>query len=97
MAPGFTPLVFGRNAKMVERFTLVAQDELLYQFTVEDPSTFERPWLAEYSMRRSGQRQLEYACHEGNYAVANILQGSRVQERRAAGIRPEKLLHPETR
>jgi hypothetical protein len=69
---------------MVERFTLIAQDELLYQFAVEDPSTFDRPWLAEYSMRRSGQRQFEYACHEGNRAVVNILQGSRVQERRAS-------------
>jgi hypothetical protein len=90
LAPGFTPLIFRGDARMVERFTLIAQDELLYQFTVEDPSTFERPWLAEYSMRRSGQRQFEYACHEGNQAVANILQGSRVQERRAAAVRPDK-------
>jgi hypothetical protein len=84
LAPGFTPLVFRGDAKMIERFKLIAQDELLYQFTVEDPSTFERSWLAEYSMRRSGQRQFEYACHEGNYAVVNILQGSRAQERRTA-------------
>jgi hypothetical protein len=84
MAPGFTPLVFRDGAKMIERFKLIAEDELLYQFTVEDPSTFERPWLAEYSMMRSKQRQFEYACHEGNYAVTNILQGSRVQEKRAA-------------
>jgi hypothetical protein len=84
LSVGFTPLLFRDNAKLIERFTLVSKDELLYQFTVEDPEIYARPWLAEYSMMRTGKRQFEMACHEGNYSLTHILQGSRQEERRAA-------------
>jgi hypothetical protein len=80
---GYTPLVIRENAKLIERFTLVSADELLYEFTVEDPSTYSRPWKAEYSMLRTNMRQFENACHEGNYSLPNILRGARVQELRA--------------
>jgi hypothetical protein len=67
-----------------ERFTRTARDELLYQFTVEDPVIFSRPWRAEMSFRPTKGPIYEYACHEGNYAVANALAGARYQERQAA-------------
>jgi hypothetical protein len=78
---GFTPLLLRDNAKLIERFTLVSKDELLYQFTVEDAEIYATSWLAEYSMMRTTKRQFEMACHEGNYSLTNILQGSREQER----------------
>ena len=81
---GFTPLLLRDNATLIERFTLVSKDELLYQFTVDDPEIYARPWLAEYSMMRTTGRQFEMACHEGNYSLTNILQGSREQDRRKA-------------
>ena len=83
LSVGFTPLIFRNNAKLVERFTLVAADEILYQFTVEDPEVYARPWLAEYSMMRTSKRQFEMACHEGNYSLTHILQGAREQENRS--------------
>jgi hypothetical protein len=81
---GYTPLAIRENAKLIERFTLVSTDELLYEFTVEDPSTYFRPWKAEYSMLRTTMHQFENACHEGNYSLPNILRGARVQEQRTA-------------
>jgi hypothetical protein len=84
LSVGFTPLIFRNGARLIERFTLVGPDEMLYQFTVEDPAVYARPWMAEYAMIRTGERQFEHACHEGNYALTNILQGARVQERRTA-------------
>jgi hypothetical protein len=64
-----------------ERFTRTAKDELLYEFTVEDPVIFAKPWRAEMAFRPSGGPIYEYACHEGNYAVTNALAGARYQER----------------
>jgi hypothetical protein len=67
-----------------ERFTRTAKDEILYQFTVEDPVIFSKPWRAEMSFRPTRGPIYEYACHEGNYAVANALAGARYEERQAA-------------
>jgi hypothetical protein len=83
-ASGFTPLVVRQTSTIVERFTLIAPDELLYQFTVLDPAVYARPWTAEYSMMRSKQPMFEFACHEGNYAMTNMLRGGREMEKRAA-------------
>jgi hypothetical protein len=71
------------DAKVIERLTRVSNDELLYQFTVEDPKTYSAPWLAEYSLFRTEQPMFEHACHEGNYSIRNILQGARVADARA--------------
>jgi hypothetical protein len=70
----------GRGAKLIERFTRVDADTLLYQFTVDDPSWYVRPWTAELDMIRSNQPMYEYACHEGNQSVPNILRGARARE-----------------
>ena len=70
--------------KVTERFTRVAPDQILYRFTVEDPSTWARPWTAEMPMARTNGPIFEFACHESNYGIANILAGARADEKRAA-------------
>ena len=67
--------------KLTERFTRVAADMLLYEFTVDDPDSFTRPWTIQFPMTRSNEYMFEYACHEGNYSIANALQSARAQER----------------
>ena len=77
------------NTHLVERFTRTGADTLLYEFTVEDPSVWTRPWTAVVPMRRSEEPIYEYACHEGNYAMASILAGARAAEK-AAGEAAKK-------
>jgi hypothetical protein len=72
------------DSKVVERFTRIAAGELLYQFTVVDSAIYDKPWLAEYSMTASSSPAYEFACHEGNYGLPNILKGARAAERMAA-------------
>jgi hypothetical protein len=69
------------NLHLVERFTRVDADTLLYEFTVDDPTTWTKPWTAAIPMKRVDAPIYEYACHEGNYALRNILAGARAQER----------------
>jgi hypothetical protein len=68
------------NLHLTERLTRTAPDTILYQFTVDDPTAFTRPWSGELSMSRSQERVFEYACHEGNYSMTNILAGARATE-----------------
>ena len=63
-----------------ERFTRVNENEILYQFTVTDDDIYTQPWSGELSLRRSEGPIYEYACHEGNYALPNILAGARKEE-----------------
>ena len=72
------------SMRLVERFTRVEPDTLVYEFTVDDPSTWTKPWTAQVPMARSDERIYEYACHEANYAIPNILAGARAAEREAA-------------
>jgi hypothetical protein len=80
----FTPRTPAGNMKLVERLTRAGEGTLLYEFTVEDPSTYTRPWKAEIAMPKGDGQLYEYACHEGNYGMFGILGGSRETERRAA-------------
>jgi hypothetical protein len=80
-------LIVPGDSKVIERLTRISDGELLYQFTVEDPKTYAKPWLGEYSLFATSDRMFEHACHEGNYSVPNILQGARVIEARVAGKR----------
>jgi len=66
---------------LVERFTRTGGDTLRYEYTVDDPATFTRPWTAVLPMTKSNERLFEYACHEGNYALPDILRGARYQEK----------------
>ena len=79
----------GRNisptGKVIERFTLTDADTILYQFTVDDPATYTASWSGEYNLTRTTGPMFEYACHEGNYGLPNILSGIRAEE--AAGLR----------
>ncbi|MDX1382261.1 MAG: hypothetical protein R3190_01390 [Thermoanaerobaculia bacterium] len=68
------------NTHVVERFTPLEDGNLLYRFTVEDPETWTAPWTGEYVWRASDSRVYEYACHEGNYAMGNVLRGARLLE-----------------
>src|SRR6059036_138157 len=65
------------NLHVVERFTRVGPNALVYRFTIEDPDTWARPWTGEYTWPATDQRIYEYACHESNYALENILRGAR--------------------
>lgn len=70
------------NRIFTERYTLVAPDILEYEFTLEDSSTWERPWTAVINYTRDDGEIYEYACHEGNYALMGILSGARAAEAR---------------
>ncbi|HVY87685.1 MAG TPA: hypothetical protein VG942_02400 [Hyphomonadaceae bacterium] len=82
------PIMVTPDSKVIERFTRVGPDEIDYQFTVEDPKVYSQPWLAEYSMVTAKEAMYEFACHEGNYALPNILSGQREIERRKANAAP---------
>ena len=77
-------LAAGEQLHLVERFTRVDADTIDYRFTVNDPQTYAQPWTASIPMSRLDGPLFEYACHEGNYGLENILRGARNQERAAA-------------
>ena len=75
-----------QNLRVIERFTRVDANTILYKFTIDDPATFTKSWSGEYPLVAAGpQDQIyEYACHEANYALEGILRGARAQEKEAA-------------
>jgi hypothetical protein len=81
MGGGF---LYSEKGKLIERFTRVGKDEIFYEFTVEDPVHFRQAWKGEMPWRTAKGPIYEYACHEGNYSLANALSGARVQEQEAA-------------
>ena len=83
----FPTLLVNAGAKVIERYTRVADKVLLYQYTVVDPAIYTGPWLAEYAMARSDRPLYEFACHEGNYSLPNILAGARLKDRERAAAR----------
>src|SRR3954466_14476404 len=70
----------GENLHVVERFTKTDANTILYRFTVEDPTTWERSWTGEYPWRTTDEKLYEYACHEGNYSLGGMLRGARQKE-----------------
>ena len=70
------------NVRLVERFTRADADTLNYEFTVDDPSAFSRSWTAAVPMTKTEGPIFEYACHEGNYGMTNLLSGARAEESR---------------
>ena len=69
------------EAEVTERFTRVSKDEILYQFEVNDKRAYRDVWKGEMPLRSTESRIYEYACHEGNYAMANILAGARAEDK----------------
>ncbi len=72
------------NLHVIERFQRVDQNSILYRVTLEDPTTWTKPWTMEYPFLATQERIYEYACHEGNYAMEDILGGARKMESGAA-------------
>ena len=73
----------GRHTTVVERFTRTSDDTIEYQISVADPTEYSAPWTAAIPMTALGRQLYEYACHEGNYAMGNILAGARAEEKAA--------------
>ena len=73
---------------VVERFTRVDDRTLLYRFTIDDPATWTKPWTGEYTWPATDGQIYEYACHEGNYALGDILRGARLREKQQAATKP---------
>jgi hypothetical protein len=80
---------YGGNMRMVERFTRTGPESIDYQFTVEDASTFTKPWTVAAPMIKTAGPIYEYACHEGNYAMTGILSGARSEEAAARAGKTE--------
>jgi hypothetical protein len=75
----------GENLHVIERFTRQADGSLLYSFTIDDPTTWDQSWTGEYPWVKSDEKIYEYACHEGNYALGDVLRGARFEEAEKAG------------
>jgi hypothetical protein len=72
------------NLHLVERFKRTGPNTILCQFTVDDPTAFTKSWTGEVPFKRSTAPMFEYACHEGNYSMVNMLRGARAQEKAEA-------------
>jgi hypothetical protein len=68
------------EAEVTERLTRIAEDQLFYEFEVRDPAVYSQPWRGEMVFNKTANRIYEYACHEGNYALTNVLSGARKEE-----------------
>jgi len=81
-----------KDAKVTERFTRTSPTQILYQFTVDDPATYSRPWRGEMVLNATAGPIYEYACHEGDRSLEGILGGARAAERAAgaAGTAPAR-------
>ena len=77
---GQSSIPISEDGKITERFSRYAENEMLYQFTVDDSNLYSQPWTAELSYYPLDGRMYEYACHEGNYAMPGILAGARREE-----------------
>jgi hypothetical protein len=74
------PIYLSPQGRVVERFTRASPGQIFYEFQVDDPAYYSRPWRAEMSLTASKDRIYEFACHEGNYAMSGILAGARAAE-----------------
>jgi len=79
----------GESLHVIERFSRLDAKTLLYRFTIEDPTTWERPWTGEYPWVGTDQIMYEYACHEGNHALENVLRGARVGDASRGAAKPQ--------
>jgi hypothetical protein len=72
------------SLRVIERFTLIDADTILYRFTIDDPTVYASAWTAEAPFSRTSKPMFEFACHEGNYSLKNSLTGARAVERKTA-------------
>ncbi|MEX1197726.1 MAG: hypothetical protein WEB57_07695 [Pseudohongiellaceae bacterium] len=73
-------VALSEEGRVIERFTRYSAEQILYEFTVEDPVYYEQPWHGEMTFNTTEERIYEYACHEGNYGLPGILGGARREE-----------------
>ena len=73
-----------KNLHLIERFTRVDANIINYEFTIDDPTAFTKPWTAQLPLQAIDSLVYEYACHEGNYGMTGALKGARVEEKKAA-------------
>ena len=76
-AEDHVPRRLGENLHVIERFKRIDASTILYRATIDDPTTFTKPWTMEYPFRATPGPIYEYACHEGNYAMTDIMGGAR--------------------
>ncbi len=74
----------GKDFKLTERLTRTSDSRLLYEYTIDEPNTFTKPFTVAISMKASEEQLFEYACHEGNHSMAGMLGGARTLEREEA-------------
>jgi hypothetical protein len=79
-----------QNMKVIERFRRTDANTILYNFTIVDPETWATPWTGEYPWVKSDEHIYEYACHEGNYAMGDIMRGARLLEAEEAAARQQR-------
>ena len=84
---GFDFAAVDENLHVTERLSRADDDTVLYEATIDNPTAFARPWTMVLLFRRTSARMFEFACHEGNYAVTNILRGARAEEQRAQKLK----------
>jgi hypothetical protein len=88
IGPNGDGLRYSDDLRLVERFTRTADDAIEYEATVNDPKTFTAPWTVAFPLSHEpGYKIFEYACHEGNYSMVNMLNGARAEERSAAAAK----------
>jgi hypothetical protein len=78
------------DSRIIERFNLTSPETMLYQFTVEDPSLYAKPWRAEFALKRTEHTVYEYACHEGNRSMIHILTAARLNRQTKEGRDAQK-------
>ena len=84
----------GRGMHLTERFTRVDADTLLYEFTIDDPESFTKPWSVSVPMKKNPEPIYEYACHEGNYSMLTILEGARADDKAAEEAAKKQATQP---
>ena len=87
----------GKNMRLIERFTRVSPEKVRYQYTIDDPESFEKPWTALIPMKKTDQPMYEYACHEGNYSMLTMMEGARADDRAAAEAAKKAASEPAVR
>ena len=79
-ANGMRGVTLSTNTKVEERFTRVSDEQIAYEFTISDPTVWKQSWSGAYPFMKIEGPMFEYACHEGNYGIENILSGKRREE-----------------
>jgi hypothetical protein len=82
---GYLDGLTDQNLHVVERFRRTDPETIIYTATIDDPTVYTKPWTVEISMTKRTGRIFEYACHEGNYGMMDMLSGARAEEKRSAG------------